>query len=295
MTIGFIGFGGAAYGMTQGLKEDGFGQVCFFDPLWNSVPQGEVIRSHAAETGAIFKENIDLLIKDSEIVISSVTGSAARAVAELAALSLEPRHLFVDVNTASPRVMEAVAELVQSSGAAFVDLAMLGGIPAFKHRVPCLASGNGAERFKEMMTPFGMDITCIGEKPGQASAIKMFRSVFMKGFLALLMEMLNGTHRYQVDSLVLGSIAKTMEKNSFIETVRLQMTKGIINAERMSEEMEAVVDMYAEMGLSSTMAAAAKEKLEWCSKMNLREHFVGDSPDSLDEILDIIEEKTLAS
>jgi hypothetical protein len=73
------------------------------------------------------------------------------------------------------------------------------------------------------------------------------------------------------------------------------MVKGVINAERMSHEMEAVVDMYEEMGLSSTMAAAAKEKLEWCSKMNLREHFVGDSPDSLEEILDILEEKTLTA
>ena len=58
MTIGFIGFGGAAYGITKGLKEDGFGDVYFFDPLWNAVPQGDAIRRHAIETGAIFKESI---------------------------------------------------------------------------------------------------------------------------------------------------------------------------------------------------------------------------------------------
>ena len=137
-----------------------------------------------------------------------------------------------------------------------------------------------------------MDITYIGEIPGQASAIKMFRSVFMKGFLALLMEMLSGTHRFQVDSLVLDSIAKTMEKNSFLETVRLQMAKGVINAGRMSHEMEAVVDTFTEMGLPSVMASATREKLEWCNRMNLNEHFGGDMPDSLQEILDIIEVKS---
>lgn len=292
MTIGFIGFGGAAYGIAKGLKREGFGQIYFFDPLWNTVPNGDVIQKHAEETGAILRKSLELLIGTSEVVISCVTGSVALSVAEQAGPFLESRHLFVDVNTASPRVMESVGELIQLSGAAFADVAMLGGIPTFLHRVPCLASGDGAERFRTMMTPYGMDITCIGDKAGQASAIKMFRSVFMKGFLALLMEMLSGTHRYQVDSLVLDSIAKTMEKNSFLETVRLQMGKGVVNAKRMSHEMKAVVDTYTEMGIPSIMASAAQEKLEWCSQMNLDEFFGGEIPESLDEILDILTERS---
>jgi len=291
MTVGFIGFGGAAYGLTKGLKQSGLAEICFFDSFWETVPNGGVIRRHAKETGAIRKESLEALILEAEIIISCVTGSVALTVAGQAAEFLEPRHLFVDVNTASPRVMEAVGDAVQQTGAAFADVAMLGGIPTFLHRVPCIASGDGAERFKTAMQPYEMDITCVGEIPGQASAIKMFRSVFMKGFLALLMEMLAGTHRYKVDSVVLDSIAKTMEKNAFLETVRLQMTKGVINAERMSDEMAAVVDTYTEMGLPASMSAATREKLIWCSEMKLAEHFDGDVPDSLDEILDIIAEK----
>ncbi len=292
MRVGFIGFGGAAYGLTKGLKEAGLEEVCFFDSLWDTSPNGEIIRRHAAETGAVLQQSFDALIKQADIIISCVTGAVALAVAEQAAPFLESRHLFVDVNTASPRVMQAVGEAVQQSGAAFADVAMLGGIPAFLHRVPCLASGNGAHRFKTAMQPYGMDITCIGEIPGQASAIKMFRSVFMKGFLALLLEMLSGTHRYQVDSLVLDSIAKTMEKNDFLETVRLQMTKGVINAGRMSHEMEAVVDTFTEMGLPAVMAEATREKLQWCSRMNLAEHFAGEMPGALDEVLAAMEEKS---
>jgi 3-hydroxyisobutyrate dehydrogenase-like beta-hydroxyacid dehydrogenase len=291
MTVGFIGFGGAASGLTKGLKQAGLAEVCFFDSLSETAPSGDVIRRHAKETGAINKESLEALIQETEIIISCVTGSVALTVAEQAAAYLTQHHLYVDVNTASPRVMEAVGGAVQQTGAAFADVAMLGGIPAFLHRVPCLASGKGAERFKTVMQPYGMDITCVGEIPGQASAIKMFRSVFMKGFLALLMEMLSGTHRYQVDSVVLDSIAKTMEKNGFLETVRLQMGKGVINAERMSHEMSAVVDTFTEMGLPSAMSEATREKLNWCSQMKLGEHFGGVIPDSLDEILDIMEEK----
>ncbi len=291
MTIGFIGFGGAAYGLTKGLKESGLQQVCFFDSLCEIPAKSEVIFKHGAETGAVFKKSIEQLVRDSEIIISSVTGSVALPVAEQAARFMEPHHLYVDVNTASPKTMEAAADVVEARGASFADVAMLGAVPAFLHRVPCLASGSGAERFKAAMEPYEMDITCVGKTAGQASAIKMFRSVFMKGFLALLMEMLSGTHRYKVDALVLESIARTMEKNPFLETVRLQMAKGVLNAERMSHEMEAVVETYAEMELPSVMASATCEKLKWCSAMNFKDYFAGSMSESLAEILDVMDEK----
>ena len=292
MKVGFIGFGGAAYGLAKGLRQEGLTRMYYFDSLWQTPPNSGVILRHAAETGTIFRENISTLIEEVEAVISCVTGSVALAVAREAAPYLEKHHLFVDVNTASPKTMEAVGKVIQESGADFADVAMLGGIPTFLHRVPSLASGSGAERFKKAMDPYGMDITIVGEMPGQASAIKMFRSVFMKGFLALLMEMLNGTHRYKVDSLVLDSIARTMEKKSFLETVQMQMAKGVINAERMSHEMEEVIDTYTEMGLPSAMSSATREKLKWCSQMKFADYFGGDMPESLDEILDVMDERT---
>lgn len=292
MKIGFIGFGGAAYGLAKGLGQEGLTGMSYFDALWETLPNSEVILRHAEETGALFKKSIEALVEEVDIVISCVTGAVALPVAEQAGPFLENRHLFVDVNTASPKTMEAVGAVIQKSGADFVDVAMLGGIPAFLHRVPSLASGSGAERFKRAMDPYGMDITCVGDVPGQASAIKMFRSVFMKGFLALLMEMLNGTHRYKVDAVVLDSIAQTMEKKAFLETVRMQMVKGVVNAERMSHEMEEVIETYSEMGLPSVMSSATREKLKWCSQMNLAEHFGGDIPESLEEVLDIMEEKS---
>ena len=294
MNIGFIGFGGAASGLTKGLQEAGLQQVSFFDSLCQVPEKSGMIFKHAAETGAVFKTSLEKLVGEAEIIISCVTGSVALPVAEQAALFMQPHHLYVDVNTASPKTMEAAAAAVEASGASFADVAMLGAVPAFLHRVPCLASGNGAERFKAVMEPYGMDITCVGTAAGQASAIKMFRSVFMKGILALLMEMLSGTHRYQVDELVLDSIAKTMEKNSFLETARLQMAKGVINAERMSQEMEAVIETYAEMELPSVMASATCEKLRWCSAMNLKDYFAGSMSQSLAEILAVMDKKIRA-
>jgi 3-hydroxyisobutyrate dehydrogenase-like beta-hydroxyacid dehydrogenase len=188
-------------------------------------------------------------------------------------------------------VKEQISDIVEKTRAAFVDVAMMGAVPIFLHRVPMLASGNGATLFKERMEPFEMRVTCIGDRPGQASAIKMFRSIFMKGLFALLLETLNATHRYNVDDAVLQSIAETMEKNSFLETVRLVVTRGVIHAERRAHEMEEVIKTLEGIDVPPTMSEATKEKLYWCTNLGLKEYFGGETPQSLSEVLNAIDEK----
>jgi 3-hydroxyisobutyrate dehydrogenase-like beta-hydroxyacid dehydrogenase len=289
MKLGFIGFGGAGYGLAKGLKEAGLEQIHYYDRMQETPPFAEVIGRHAAEIGAVRASTAAELLGRIDLVISCVTGAMAVSVAEEAAPHLGARHLFVDVNTASPKVKEQAAAIVEKAGAAFCDAAMMGPIPTYLHRVPILASGSGAERFQSLMQPYGMNIRLIGAKPGQASAIKMFRSIFMKGLLSLFLEMLTATHRYGVDETVLASIAETMDGPTFLETARAQMTKGSVNAGRMAHEMEDVVATLDELGVPAGMSRAAREKLEWCAGFGLRERFGGEIPSTLEEVLRAME------
>ena len=271
MKLGFIGFGGAGYGIAKGLKQTGIAEIHYYDCMQQTPPYAEVIRRHAEETGALQAGGMEELLARVETVISCVTGAMAVSVAEEAAPFLRTGHLYADVNTAAPQVKEQVAGIVEPTGAEFVDAAMLGAIPTFLHRIPILASGGGAERFRLAMQPYEMNIRVIGEKPGQASAIKMFRSIFMKGILSLFLETLTATHRYGVDEMVLGSIAESLDGVPFLETARLQMTKGVVNAERMAHEMEEVIATLEGMDLPAGMSRAAMEKLLWCAGFDLRE------------------------
>lgn len=292
MKLAFIGFGEAGYGLTKGLRQAGLREEAyFFDKLWDTPPYGDVIMKRAAETGAVLLKSVEELMTVSDIVISCVTTSFAISVAESSAPLLSKKHLYVDVNAASPMVKERISDIVEKTGAAFVDVAMMGAVPVFLHRVPILASGNGAALFKECMEPFEMRITRIGDKPGQASAIKMFRSIFMKGLVALLLETLNATHRYDVDDTVLESLAETMEKSSFLDTVRLLVTRGVVHAERRAHEMEEVIKTLEGIDVLPTMSQATKEKLSWCSSLGLKEYFGGETPQTLTEVLNAIEEK----
>jgi 3-hydroxyisobutyrate dehydrogenase-like beta-hydroxyacid dehydrogenase len=289
MKLGFIGFGGAGYGLAKGLKEAGIQEVHFHDRMQKTPPYAEVIRRHAAEIGALQAATAGELLSRIDVVFSCVTGAMAVSVAEETAPFFAPGKLYADVNTAAPQIKEQVAGIIEKTGTAFVDAAMMGAVPTFLHRVPILASGGGAERFQSSMQPYGMNIRVIGAKPGQASAIKMFRSIFMKGLLSLFLEMLTATHRYGVDETVLGSIAESLDGVPFLETARLQMTKGSVNAERMAHEMEEVIATLEEMGLPAGMSRAAMEKLRWCAGFGLRERFGGELPATLTEVLRAME------
>jgi 3-hydroxyisobutyrate dehydrogenase-like beta-hydroxyacid dehydrogenase len=289
MKLGFIGFGGAGYGLAKGLTQAGIEAVHFYDRMQETPPYAEVITRHADELGAHQAGNLAEVLSHVDVVISCVTGAMAVSVAEEAAPFLRPRHLYADVNTSAPQVKEAVAAIVGNTGAAFVDAAMMGAIPTFLHRIPILASGDGAGRFRDCMVPYGMHIRPIGEKPGQASAIKMFRSIFMKGLLSLFIETLTATHRYGVDEMVLGSIAESLDGIPFLETARSQMTKGSVNAERMAHEMEEVIATLEELGVPADMSRASKETLLRCAGLGLRERFGGELPSTLAEVLEAME------
>jgi len=289
MKLGFIGFGGAGYGLAKGLRQAGLSEVHFTDRMQETPPYAEVIRRHAADIGALPAASIGELVSHTDVLISCVTGAMALSVAEEAAPFLTPSHLYADVNTASPHVKEEVAAIVEKTGAAFCDAAMMGAIPTFLHRVPILASGSGAERFRECLQPYGTNIRVIGTKPGQSSAIKLFRSIFMKGLLSLFIETLTATHRYGVDDMVLGSIAESLDGTPFRETARIQMTKGVVNAERMAHEMEEVIATLEELGVPAGMSRASRETLLWCAGFDLRGHFGGELPSTLAEVLRAME------
>jgi len=271
MKLGFIGFGGAGHGLAKGLKQAGVDGIHFYDRMQDTPPYAETIGRRAEEIGAVRAATIQDLLSRVEILISCVTGAMAVSVAKEAAPFLGGEHLWADVNTAAPAVKEEVAGIVGKTGAHFADAAMMGAIPAYLHRVPILASGPAAEKFQALMQPYGMNIRIIGDKPGQASAIKLFRSIFMKGLLSLLLELLPATHRYGVDQTVLGS------------------TKGVVNAERMAHEMEEVIATLDGMDLPAEMSRAAREKLLWCAGLGLRERFEGEPPSTLAEVLQEME------
>jgi len=291
--VGFIGFGEVAYTVGMGLQSAGIEAVYAFDKFANDeTPAGELIRKRAAEANVLLVQSEKELAEKVNVLFSTVVAKVAVVVAQGVAPYLTKDHLYVDANSSSPMLKEDIAAVVSQTDAKFVDGAIMGTIRKFKHSVPILASGDGAEAFKAKMAPFEMDITYLGEKPGKASAIKMFRSVYTKGFVGLMFEMLEAANQYDAAELVIDGLASTWDKASFKEMVHLMISGGVIHAERRANEMNEVIKTLDDLAVPSVMSQASQQKLEWAAELDFKSYFGGEPPATIEDVLKGFEEKS---
>lgn len=288
--LGFIGFGEAGSNITEGLKGEGFDQIIAYDKYSNIEPNSDLIRERAEKLQVALVEGMQELIENSDVIISAVSANMALELARAASPFLEKDKIYVDINATSPMTKEAIDEVI-SPAALFVDCAVMGPVPTYKHKVPVSVSGSGAKLFTERMRPFGMNITLMDERAGSASASKMFRSIFMKGFVVILLEMLEAAHKYRVEDDVLTSVKETLTSGPLLEIINGLLGRGVIHSERREHEMGEVIATLDTFGIDATMSKATKEKLRWCTNIGLKEHFKGVPPQDFHEIFSAIDKK----
>lgn len=285
--IGFIGFGEASFNIAKGLVGESALQIVAYDKFWNIPPQSELIGQRAKEAGVTLKPSLEELITSADIVFSSVSANLAVSLAEQSAPFLTSGKMYVDINSAGPDTKVATNEII-SKKALFVDAAVMGPVPGNGHKVPILASGDGAALFVEKMQPYGMNLTLLEGPAGKSSASKMFRSIFMKGFVTLLLETVVAGHTYGIEDDVLASIEETLTDGPLIKTINGLLARGVIHSERREHEMDEVIATLKNLNVDYTMSAATKAKLNWCTQLKFKEHFNGVPPKDFHEIFSVL-------
>lgn len=291
MKIGFIGYGEAAYNISLGLGNEGLAGIVAYDAMADDPVMGKLVKSRAAEAKVTLKETAKEVAKECDMIFAAVPSSFTLDVCNSICEVLDAGKLYVDVSASTPAVKEKIWNAIRDSGVLFVDAAMLGSLPKDKHQVPITASGNGAEAFKEKMTPYGMKITTVGEKEGAASAIKLVRSIYMKGIAALMIEMVQAADAYGVADEVISSISESMDNIPFTSHLDRLVTGTAIHCHRRAAELKGSIAMLTECGLGAEMTAAAKEKLENLEPYRFAERYVEQKPEGWKSIVDVMKEK----
>ena len=247
MKIGFIGFGEAASAIANGLKSEGVNDITAFD----------VRPVDGVEVAATPRE----LAERAEVIFSAVVSKAVVEAAASIASDLGSDHFYVDLNSVSPAVKQEVARVIEPSGAAFVEASVMSAVPPLEHRVPMLLGGKGAARFAELMRPYRMNLEVIGEDVGPASAIKMFRSVMIKGIEALVLECREGARQFDAEERVFRSLSESfpgLDWNGFADYLS-ERTR--LHGERRGREMEEAARTLEALGVEPVMAKAAAKRL----------------------------------
>lgn len=285
MRLGFIGFGEVGFEMARGFKEEGLTDILAFDVMQGDPVFGPLIKERVQISGVKLVSSAAEVLGAVDVVIVAVPGAKALETARGLRPHLCSPAVYVDVAASSPEVKRRIWEEINGTGASFVDGAMLGPLPVYRHKVPMLISGNGCDQFLKLMLPYQMDIEKVSDIPGEATGIKLVRSIFMKGLPALFVEVLEAASIMEVDHLVLKSLATTMNACTFEQTFNRLVTGSAVHAERRAHEMEDVVAMLESIGVKPTMSRATRERLTWLADKKLRERFGGKTPNEWREVV----------
>lgn len=271
---GLIGFGEVGKIFAQGLLAQVDALKCWDLKLLDPEMR-EAELAHAARLGVVASASAQALCAGSDLVISAVTASSTLAVAREAALHLRPGAVFLDLNSASPGTKQQAAALIDGAGGHYVEAGVMTSVPPYGIRVPMLLGGERAEALAQVLRGYGMDATAVANTIGVASAIKMCRSVMIKGLEALVIESYATARHYGVEDHMIATLAETFPSIDWHRQGAYFFSRVAQHGKRRAEEMREVANTVREAGFEPWMAAATAEKHDWVAGQSRSGAFEG--------------------
>jgi len=261
--IALVGFGEVGGIFGRDFAKLGIG-VCVYDLLFQSPEFRPAMLAKARDCGVEARESLAACLGDAELVISAVTASSSLDVGREAWKILRPGQVFMDINSVSPGTKRAVAAHVERSGAHFVESAVMSPVPPYRLKAPMLVGGKHAAELARRLVALGMDLTAVSENIGLASAVKMCRSVVIKGIEALAVECLFAARRYGAEDLVIRSLDATYPQMGWGEKLPNYLVSRVAeHGRRRAAEMREVAEALRDVGVEPLMAEATAERQDW--------------------------------
>ncbi|RYF17970.1 MAG: NAD(P)-dependent oxidoreductase [Comamonadaceae bacterium] len=260
--IGLVGYGEVGKIFGSGLKPR-VAQVVAWDLKFADAELAVAEQEHARGAGVRACASMQELCEGSDLVISAVTASNTLAVAEEAARFLRPGAVFLDLNSASPGTKRKAGAAVDARGAHYVEAGVMTSIPPYGIRVPMLLGGAKAAELAQVLTAWGCDARAVSDRLGVASAIKMCRSVMIKGLEALVIESYATARAYGVEDHVLPTLQETFPSIDWSEQGAYFFSRVVQHGQRRAEEMREAANTVREAGFQPLMTASIADKQQW--------------------------------
>ena len=264
--LGIVGYGEVGKVFAAGLKER-MRSVSAWDLKFgidaDSAATREAELAHAAQAGVQASPSMQVLCQKADFVLSAVTASNTLAVAQQAAKHLRGGAIFLDLNSASPGTKQQAAQAVEAVGAHYVEAGVMTSVPPYGIRVPMLFGGTRAQALAETLNGFGMDAKPVASQIGIASAIKMCRSVMIKGLEALVIESYTTARKYGVETYMIPTLTETFPSIDWEKQGAYFFSRVAQHGKRRAEEMREAANMVREAGFEPWMADAIANKHDW--------------------------------
>lgn len=278
--IGLVGYGEVGKIFSSGLQGKSGRPVHAWDLKFSDAATRDAELRHAADHGIQACASAADLCSHSNLIISAVTASSTLAVAQEVARCIRPGTLFLDLNSASPGTKAQCATLIDGAGGHYVEAGVMTSVPPYGIKVPMLMGGPKAAELAAVLTAWGMDATPVAEKIGVASAIKMCRSVMIKGLEALVIESYTTARAYGVEEHMIPTLYETFPGIDWSRQGAYFFSRVAQHGRRRAEEMRESANTVAEAGFTPFMTAAIAEKHDWVARQSRAGVFTGITKDA---------------
>ncbi len=285
---GIIGFGEAGRAFAAQLSKQNGARLFVTDPLLNGTAASPVLRTKVGAISAEVIDDIATLVQKAEVCLSLVTPTSALAVAHAAGQAWR-EGLFIDCNSVSPDEKREMAGCFPPG--AFVGAAILGSIAGEGTDSRIVLDGLSAEKAEEILNAAGFRSKAISTNVGAAAALKMCRSVFMKGIECLLIETMLAASEFEITPAVLESVEDTLQRFGFAGMVEMLVTTHAVHCRRRSDEMEKVSGMLTSMRLPNSMSAASGQLLAASARFGVTGYFQGQLPPGARPVIEYLKRK----
>lgn len=252
--ICFIGFGEAGQAIASGLREAGIERIAAWDILF---PQqaGARLKAAGESMGVRLADSAADAVAETDMIVSAVTAASSVEAARSVASHLRGAPYYLDINSVSPGRKQETAKLL-GENARYVDVAVIAPIHPARHKTPLLISGPHAQAISPLLNELEMKLSVVGADTGQAAAIKMIRSVMIKGIEALTLECFLAARRAGVLDEVTASMKNNYPSLDWTKIAEYNLERMASHGERRAAEMEESAATLRELGLDPRMVEA---------------------------------------
>ena len=262
MNIALIGFGEAGSTFAEAAGWESAAAAYDLLPARRAAMEAAGVLVCAAAEDAL---------ADADLVLSLVTADAALSAAKDYAALLQPGALWCDMNSVAPDTKRAAARAVEAAGGRYVDVAVLAPVNPARMNVPLLVSGAAADKAAEALRAAGFaNVRVVGSEVGRASAIKMIRSVMVKGIEALTAEMMLAADAAGVTDEVLASLDASEKTQGWAGRAAYNLERMTTHGLRRAAEMEESAKTLIGLGVEPVMTSGTvRRQRELAGKADL--------------------------
>lgn len=229
-------------------------------------------------------------VAGAQLVLSLVTADQAVAAAEAVAPLLPAGAFFVDMNSVAPGTKQQAAAAIAAHCGRYIDVAVMAPVDPARLNVPLLFAGPDALEAMMLMRALGFAKTrVVGDRIGQASAIKLCRSVMVKGLEALTAEMVLAASEAGVLDEVLASLDASEKHISWRERADYNLDRMLHHGKRRAAEMAESAAMLRDLGIAPLMTDNTVRRQQQMGDLGL-----APPPESLEGKLAAIKERDAA-